>query len=233
MHRLFRRRSGTGLPFTGPVSLRTPRCRPRCRRRRRFPRSRSFLSIMAVVSRSFAVGSGPRRVPRPCVPRFRARLPLPPGRAASRTGDRSLAMFPVRSPHGLAPRLVPRARPASAAMMVALIGKMASPSQGVSYFERDGYYAKTTPRTVRRAPGPARARRRSGYPTRSIPRSSRRFSKAKSRRVRNSGGGTRKARFGRTGEKKQIYGAIFVKGCGAIMISAGDISSKICTGWRS
>ena len=43
--------------------------------------------------------------------------------------------------------------------MVASIGAVASPAQGVSYYERDGYYAKEIRRTGRSAPGPARARR--------------------------------------------------------------------------
>ena len=40
--------------------------------------------------------------------------------------------------------------------MVASIGAVAAPSQGVSYYERDGYYAKDARSTATPAPGPAR-----------------------------------------------------------------------------
>ena len=57
-------------------------------------------------------------------------------------------LFAVRKedirPHGHA-EFVERNARRGAVAMVASIGKIASPSQGVSYYEKDGYYAKDDP----------------------------------------------------------------------------------------
>ena len=51
--------------------------------------------------------------------------------------------------------------------MVASIGKIASPSQGVGYFEKDGYYTRDDPaHREASAPGRAVVRRRLGSPVR-------------------------------------------------------------------
>ena len=59
--------------------------------------------------------------------------------------------------------------------MVASIGAVASPSQGASYYERDGYYAKDDPEHRAASAG---ARPNSVWKVRLIPTPSRRCSKA-------------------------------------------------------
>ena len=54
--------------------------------------------------------------------------------------------------------------------MVASIGAIASPSQGRAISSATATMPRTTRPTRRRAPGPARAWRRSGSPARSVPR---------------------------------------------------------------
>ncbi len=54
--------------------------------------------------------------------------------------------------------------------MVASIGKIASPSQGVGYFEKDGYYARDDGAHREARPGWVGAPRRWASPARSIPK---------------------------------------------------------------
>ena len=72
-------------------------------------------------------------------------------------------------------------------LMVASIGAIASPSQGVSYYERRRLLREGRSRSSRRpAPGPARAPTRWGFPGRSIRTSSPRSWRAGCRTARNS-----------------------------------------------
>ena len=65
--------------------------------------------------------------------------------------------------------------------MVASIGKMSSPSQGASYFEKDGYYAKDNPAHKDASAWSGKGAGRSGYQARSVWTPSGRSSKARCR----------------------------------------------------